>query len=211
MNASITLAERAAETRMLYRYLSIIHRKLRSNYRNIDKRWMAARRYGAEQRTMDVCAHLLGLSGTFSDPLPGFRPGLIESQKTSLSTTLDELVRLCDELCVVNPGGDLAIRGDSIGLRIPGDLSHSSSRVLEVGLDLRVRRNCRCTLEPIREQELGVVFADGCMSIGVSICAYTERLRTNLWRTWWREERKVRRLRVALGGLRRKLRDPGPD
>lgn len=48
-------------------------------------------------------AHLLWFSGAFSNPLLGFRPGLVQSQEASLSTALDELIGLCDELGIVDP------------------------------------------------------------------------------------------------------------
>lgn len=103
----------------------------------------------------------MGLSSALGDPLPGLGPSLVEGEQTSLATTLDELVRLRNELGVVDPCRDLGVGGDRAGCGVPGDLSYTSKGVLEVGFDLGMGRNCGCTLEPVCEQELGVVFADG--------------------------------------------------
>lgn len=63
--------------------------------------------------------YFLGFPSSLGDPLSCLRPGLVESEKTSFTATLDELVGLCYELGVVNPGGDLIIRGDGVGCRVP--------------------------------------------------------------------------------------------
>lgn len=104
----------------------------------------------------------MGFSSAFRDPLPGLGPILIESQKTSLATTLDELVRLGNKLGGMDPGGNLAIRSDGVGLGVPSNLSHSSRRILEVSFDLCMRCDSRSTLEPVCEQKFSVVFADSC-------------------------------------------------
>jgi hypothetical protein len=113
------------------------------------------------QTISELYAYLLGFSSALSDPLSCLRPGLVESEKTGLATALYELIRLRDKLGVVNPRLDLAVRGDSIGFGIPGDLGDTGHRVLEVGLDLGMGRNGRCSLEPVRKEEFCVVFADG--------------------------------------------------
>ena len=41
---------------------------------------------------------LLRLPSASLNPLPGLRPGLVERQQAALATTLDQLIRLCNEL-----------------------------------------------------------------------------------------------------------------
>lgn len=46
----------------------------------------------------------------------------VSVQETGLATALDELVRLDDELVGKDPGGKGRVRGDGVGLGVPGDL-----------------------------------------------------------------------------------------
>ena len=95
------------------------------------------------------------------DPLLCLRPCLVQRKKTSLATTLDELVRLCNELRREDPAGELGVGRDGTGGRVPGNLCDLGRRVDELGRNLRGGVNGRCALEPVREDELRVVFTDG--------------------------------------------------
>ena len=56
---------------------------------------------GGQERKIDritVSTHFLRLSGALGDPLLCLLPRFVESEKTCLAATLDELVGLCDEL-----------------------------------------------------------------------------------------------------------------
>lgn len=46
-------------------------------------------------------------------------PSLVQGKETSLSTTLDELIGLRDELGVEHPAWKFGVGGDGIGLRVP--------------------------------------------------------------------------------------------
>ena len=70
--------------------------------------------------------------------MPGFGPTLVESEEPSLTTALDELIRLRNELGGKNPVRNFVIRSDCIRFRIPGHLGNPSGRVLELGLDRRM-------------------------------------------------------------------------
>lgn len=63
--------------------------------------------------------HLLGLACPCSDPGLRFVPGFVQGEETSLSATLDELIRLRDELGVENPARELGVRGDGVGFGVP--------------------------------------------------------------------------------------------
>ena len=63
--------------------------------------------------------YLLRLAGALLNPLLGLIPSLVESKETGLTTTLDELIRLCDELSGEDPARELSVGGDGIGLGIP--------------------------------------------------------------------------------------------
>ena len=64
-------------------------------------------------------AHLLGLARPSLDPLLGLVPSLVESKKTSLATTLDQLIRLCDKLGVEDPSRELSVGGDGTSRGVP--------------------------------------------------------------------------------------------
>ena len=106
-------------------------------------------------------AHLLGLSCSLLDPLSGLLPVLVEREQPGLSATLDELIGLCDELGAEDPAGELGVGGDGVRRRIPGDLRDLGGRVDELGCDLRGGIDRGRALEPVREDELSVVFTDG--------------------------------------------------
>ena len=105
-------------------------------------------------------AHLLGLACPLLNPLLGLVPGLVEREEASLSTALDELIGLGDEFCREDPAGDLSVGGNGVRRRVPGDLRNLGRRVDELGLDLRGGVDRGRTLEPVRENELSVVFTD---------------------------------------------------
>lgn len=64
-------------------------------------------------------AHLHRLSRALRDPLLCLGPGFVQGKQTGLSSPLDELVRLCDELRTVNPLWDLTVGGDRVRPFIP--------------------------------------------------------------------------------------------
>ena len=69
--------------------------------------------------------HPLDLASTCRDPLFGLRPGLVESEKTALASSLDQLVRLCDELCTAlqQPRiGDLGLAQDALDVGAFGEI-----------------------------------------------------------------------------------------
>jgi hypothetical protein len=111
-----------------------------------------------------MITNLLRLAGALSDPWPGLLPCLVQSKETGLSTTLDELIGLCDELGVEDPARELAVRRDRTGGGVPRDLGDACRRVHKVRLDHGTLVYGRCTLEPVSEQEFGIVLADSCMS-----------------------------------------------
>ena len=99
------------------------------------------------------------------DPFLCFVPSLVESKQTSLSSTLDKLVRLCYKLGVEDPTGELGVGGDGVGLWIPRDLSDLGGGESKLCLDLSILINGRSTLEPVCEQELCVVLPDRCVCL----------------------------------------------
>ena len=106
-------------------------------------------------------AHLLGLSCSLLDPLSGLLPVLVEREQPGLSTTLDELIGLSDELRREHPARDLGVGSDGVGRRVPCDLRDLGGGEDEFGLDLCRRVDRGRTLEPVGEDEFRVVFADG--------------------------------------------------
>jgi len=62
------------------------------------------------------CTYLDFLAGALLDPLLCGIPVLVEEEKTALSTTLDELIGLCDELIGVHPLGKLGVGRNAVCL-----------------------------------------------------------------------------------------------
>ena len=130
---------------------------------------------------------LLGLACTLHDPLLGLVPGLVECKETSLASSLDELIGLCDELGVEDPSRELGVWGDGIGGRIPGDLRDLGRWVDELCLDRRGWVDGRSALEPVGEEELGIVLADGCVDECQRVAQQTRAEYTHVWQTFLRE------------------------
>ena len=107
-------------------------------------------------------AYLLRFASTLCNPSFRLFPGLVECEQSSFTATLDELIRLCDKLCVEDPTRKLCVRSDRVGRSVPRDLRNLGSGVDELGLHCDRRINGRGTLEPVGEQELRVVLADSC-------------------------------------------------
>ena len=107
--------------------------------------------------------HFLGFSGTLDNPLLGLVPGFVEAEEACLSATLDELIRLHDELRVEDPSWELGVGGDGTGLGIPGDLGDLDRGVDEFCCDLRGGIDGGGALEVIGEEELRVVLANRCV------------------------------------------------
>lgn len=85
---------------------------------------------------------LLLLASSLSDPGLGLSPWLVQGQKTALASTLDELVRLRDELGIglQQPGvGDLGLVQDILNLGILGEVKGGESRGRVVGGGRRKR------------------------------------------------------------------------
>ena len=113
-------------------------------------------------RTERRSAYLLRLAGALRNPFLRLFPGLVERKQTGLATPLDQLVWLCNELGVEDPARELGVRCDGVGLGVPGDLCNPRCRIDEFRLHGRRRVDGRGTLEPVGEQKLRVVLADGC-------------------------------------------------
>ena len=75
--------------------------------------------------------HLLGFPGTLDNPGFGIFPVCIELEETCLSTALDKLIGFGNQLCIVNPGRKLVVRGDCVSLWIPRNLCYLWGRCLE--------------------------------------------------------------------------------
>lgn len=130
-----------------------------------------------------VAADLLGLARALRDPGLGLLKALVEQEEAGLTAALDELIGLGDELFGEHPARELAVGGERAGGRVPGDLGDARGRVDKVGRDRRGLRDRRRTLEPVGEEEFGVVFADG---YNQSLCSVPKvaRLRCSSSRTF---------------------------
>lgn len=106
-------------------------------------------------------AHLLRLSCTSLNPLLRLLPGLVERKQPGLASPLDELVGLRYEFCREDPARELRIGGDRVRLGVPCDLGDLGSREGKLGAQLPRRVYRWCPLEPVGQQELRVVLADG--------------------------------------------------
>lgn len=75
--------------------------------------------------------NLLFLASSLCNPGLGFGPRLVQRQKTTLASALDELIGLCDELGAVleEPRvGDLGLVQDILNVGILGEVQRSQSR-----------------------------------------------------------------------------------
>jgi hypothetical protein len=129
--------------------------------------------------------HLLRLAGTRLDPLLGLLPALVQAEETGLAAALDELIGLGDELGGENPAGQLRVGCDGVCRRVPGDLRNLGRGVDEVGGDRRVFVDGRGALEPVGQQQLGVVLPNGCCrsSAHQRDRRRYQRCESHLWRT----------------------------
>lgn len=100
------------------------------------------------------------LSSLLSDPSLGLFPFLVEAQKASFSTSLDELIRLCDELGCEHPAWELRVRGDGTCLWVPCDLGNLGRGVDELGGYGGVLVDGRCAFQPVGQEEFGIVFTN---------------------------------------------------
>ena len=87
-------------------------------------------------------------------------PSFIESEEAGFASTFDQLIRFCDKLGGMDPGGKLGIRGDRTGGGIPRDLSDFWRRVDEVWGDGCGRMSWGSALKPKGKEKLCVVLAD---------------------------------------------------
>lgn len=125
----------------------------------------------------------MGFSGPVKDPLFCVPPVLVEGEKAGLAATLDQLIRFCDELGRLHPCGEMVVRGDGPGLGIPLDLGNfgrgeDERRCLGVS---KVGVRDGCAFEPVSQQELCVVLADGCEDDEEGMGGGGDQ--THLWRT----------------------------
>ena len=95
-----------------------------------------------------------------SNPLLGLFPSFVESEKTGLASSFDQLIGLRDKLGGMDPGGELDVWGDRAGGRVPRNLSDLRRREDKVGGDGRGRMDWGSTLKPKGKKELCVVFAN---------------------------------------------------
>jgi hypothetical protein len=108
--------------------------------------------------------YFLGFSGPLEDPFLCDLPVLVEGEEAGLTATLDELIWLCNELGRLHPRGEVAVGRDGPGLGIPlylCDLGRGEDERGVLGVS-KVGMRGGCAFEPISQQELGVVLADGC-------------------------------------------------
>jgi hypothetical protein len=119
----------------------------------------------------------LSLAGLLLDPLSSDLPLLVEAKETGLSSTLDELIGLTDELVGEDPGGETHTRlnrwlkglrrgipetvsGPSIFLcheNSPLDLGNTNGGNGRLG---ETRDRDRGAGKPVGKQLFGIVFAD---------------------------------------------------
>lgn len=118
----------------------------------------------------NIETHLLLLASSFLDPLlAAFRPRLVDTEQASLSSTLDELVRLDDELIGEDPARKLVVRGNRVGFRVPSDLSNLCVREDETRGRLNVAGHRRGSWEPVADDSFAVVFKDRCRGHGLFV------------------------------------------
>lgn len=103
----------------------------------------------------------MGFAGPLNNPWLGLVPSFVESEKTSLTTPLDKLIRLCDELCGEDPARKLGVWGDSTGGGIPRDLGNLWRWVHKLGGDGGRWIDRGSTFEPVGQEQLRVVLANG--------------------------------------------------
>ena len=117
----------------------------------------------------------MGFPCPIGNPLASLVPCFVESEKTGFSATFDELIGLCDEFCGRNPRWELRIGGDGVGSGVPSDLSHLWRRIHEIRRYGTRALERGSTRQPVGEQELCVVFADG----WVDVCGCEARTEDN--------------------------------
>lgn len=102
-------------------------------------------------------------SGPVEDPLFCALPVLVEREEAGLTTTLDELIWLSDELGRLHPCGEVVVGRDGAGMWIPLDLGDLGRGKDERGVfrGSKVWMRGGSAFEPVGQQELGVVLTDG--------------------------------------------------
>ena len=125
-------------------------------------------RFDLGEKKSKFCAEVRGkktdlnrLASAFLNPWPCLVPGFVESKEASLAAAFDKLVRLCDELGVEDPAGELSLWSDGAGLWIPRDLSDLHRRVKEFCRDLSIGIDGGGALKVVSQEELRVVFTNG--------------------------------------------------
>lgn len=101
------------------------------------------------------------------DPLLGLIKGLVEGKETGLSTSLDELVRLGDELetGLEQPRWERLLGGQGASLLIEEQLGNTGVGGSRRGTELQGSVDKLYASEPVGDQKLGVVLANGCGDI----------------------------------------------
>lgn len=110
--------------------------------------------------------NLDGLCGPLLDPRAGLGPGLVQSKKTALAATLDELVRLRNEFgaSLEQPGvGDLGLVEDVLDGLVGGEVQRSKPgrRVVGAGGRQRGGLDDGSSGEVVVEDGLAVGLEDG--------------------------------------------------
>lgn len=110
--------------------------------------------------------HPLGLARTLCDPVPRLLPGLVEGEKTALASSLDQLIRLRDELGVLLQQPwilDLGLVEDGLDFSIFGEVYRGESRRGIVGCGRRQRSGLDdwSASEVVVEDGLAVGLEDG--------------------------------------------------
>jgi len=124
--------------------------------------WVRHKRLNEElSQNASSVLDLLLLSSSLSDPGLGFSPGLVQGQETTLASTLDELIGLCDEFGarLQKPRvGHLSLVQDILNVGILGESQRSQARgsIVCGRLGERTRLDDRSPGEVIVEDGLAV-------------------------------------------------------
>jgi hypothetical protein len=124
---------------------------------------MACRTEMERERLRGFKTHLLNLACPVIDPLLGLIKGLVEGKETSLSTSLDELIRFGDELeaGLEQPLWERLLGSQGASLLIEEQLCNAGVGGSRRGTELQGSVDKRYASKPVGYQKLGVVLANG--------------------------------------------------
>ena len=151
-----------------------------------------------------------GLASTFLDPSSGGLPLLVEAEETGLSSSLDELIGLTDELVGEDPVGKTVAgldgRVESLSLGIPKNCGRKAQRCLNFekthlsspldlgdsdGVESRVAAGSDGdggAVKVVRDELLGVVLADGYINTSQRLALHCSFVKFG--RRWARTSRR---------------------